>query len=210
MDELFEKLEKDIYEMDVWDIEYNYWLNHQDGWKEESKEKERVKILIAELKKEVDFDWARDRRLEYLEERVKKVYKLLSGLQRLEEKNPEMFLLTNELRDAERKYKHLYIEFATLNAYTEKKSNRHSDDVVQRCREVPIENLFDAHIHNAGNGRKRMCCPFHNERTGSFFIFPDNTWHCFGCGAHGHNTIDFIMKLKEINFQDAVTHLMSF
>ncbi|KAF2955814.1 DNA primase [Marinitoga sp. 38H-ov] len=47
-------------------------------------------------------------------------------------------------------------------------------------------------------------CPFHPEDTPSFFIFPStNTFHCFGCGAHG-DPITFIQKYEQLNFVEAV------
>lgn len=47
-------------------------------------------------------------------------------------------------------------------------------------------------------------CPFHPEDTPSFFIFPaTNTFHCFGCGAHG-DPISFIQKYEQLSFIDAV------
>jgi hypothetical protein len=49
-------------------------------------------------------------------------------------------------------------------------------------------------------------CPFHDEKTPSFFIFDNNRFKCFGCGAHG-DSIDFIQKLYGLSFQDALKHL---
>ena len=40
------------------------------------------------------------------------------------------------------------------------------------------------------NRKGYACCPFHNEKTGSFKVYSDGTYHCFGCGAHG-DVIDF-------------------
>jgi DNA primase len=48
------------------------------------------------------------------------------------------------------------------------------------------------------------CCPFHQERTGSFFVFPKD--HCFGCGAHG-DAVDFVMNANRLSFREAVTWL---
>ena len=45
-------------------------------------------------------------------------------------------------------------------------------------------------------------CPFHNEKTASFRVYKDGTFHCFGCGAHG-DVITFVMKMQNISFQDA-------
>ena len=48
------------------------------------------------------------------------------------------------------------------------------------------------------------CCPFHNERTPSFIVSPGrNTYHCFGCGAHG-SPIDFVMNLDNKNYPEAI------
>jgi CHC2 zinc finger len=32
-------------------------------------------------------------------------------------------------------------------------------------------------------------CPLHKEKTASFTVYPDNHYHCFGCGAHGNVVI---------------------
>jgi len=34
-------------------------------------------------------------------------------------------------------------------------------------------------------GRWRARCPFHNEKTPSFVVYEDASYHCFGCRAHG-------------------------
>lgn len=49
-------------------------------------------------------------------------------------------------------------------------------------------------------------CPFHNEKTASFRVYPDNTFHCFGCGAHG-DVITFVMKMQGVGFLDACARL---
>jgi DNA primase len=50
------------------------------------------------------------------------------------------------------------------------------------------------------------CCPFHAEKTPSFCVFPDQHYHCFGCGAHG-DTIDFLMRSRRLSFSEAVAKL---
>ena len=50
-------------------------------------------------------------------------------------------------------------------------------------------------------------CPFHDEKTPSFKVFPDNRFKCFGgCGEHG-DVIDFVQKFYGLSFQDALKHL---
>lgn len=49
-------------------------------------------------------------------------------------------------------------------------------------------------------------CPFHNEKTASFRVYPDDTFHCFGCGAHG-DVITFVMKMQNLTFNAACEQL---
>ncbi len=51
------------------------------------------------------------------------------------------------------------------------------------------------------------CCPFHNEKTASFYVNDDKQfYHCFGCGAHG-DAIGFMMQDGNLSFIDAVEAL---
>ena len=51
-------------------------------------------------------------------------------------------------------------------------------------------------------------CPFHSrDNHGSLKLYPeDRGWHCFGCNAGG-SVIDFVMKLFDLTFQQAVLRL---
>ena len=52
-------------------------------------------------------------------------------------------------------------------------------------------------------------CPFHHEKTASLKLYPgDGGFHCFGCGAHG-SVIDFVMRLLDLSFPQAVVRLSS-
>jgi DNA primase len=48
-------------------------------------------------------------------------------------------------------------------------------------------------------------CPFHREKTGSFYVWPDH-YHCFGCGAHG-DAIAWLMHGCGLTFVAAVAYL---
>ena len=57
-------------------------------------------------------------------------------------------------------------------------------------------------------GRNYMCnCPFHNERTPSFVVFPGrNNYKCFGCGVSG-GPISFVMEFDHLTFPGAIKKL---
>jgi DNA primase len=53
----------------------------------------------------------------------------------------------------------------------------------------------------------RGCCPFHNEKTPSFYVNDEKSfYHCFGCSAHG-DAIRFLTEAKGLAFMDAVKEL---
>jgi len=51
------------------------------------------------------------------------------------------------------------------------------------------------------------CCPFHQEKTASFYVSPRKQfYYCFGCGAHG-NALSFVMDYDRLPFVEAVEAL---
>jgi len=79
------------------------------------------------------------------------------------------------------------------------------DEVVARS---DIVEVISARVPLKKAGREyKACCPFHNEKSPSFWVSPDKQfYHCFGCGAHG-TVIGFLMQYEKMEFFDAVADL---
>ena len=61
-------------------------------------------------------------------------------------------------------------------------------------------------LHKSGVNYKGLC-PFHNEKTPSFFVSPTRgTCHCFGCGKGG-TPINFIMEHEQMTYVEALRWL---
>lgn len=82
-----------------------------------------------------------------------------------------------------------------------------SDEVKSRVDIVELVSRY-APLQRAGRTYK-ACCPFHDERTPSFVVFPDTgTWHCFGACATGGDAFSFLMKKENIDFKEALQVLL--
>lgn len=67
---------------------------------------------------------------------------------------------------------------------------------------LTIEEVVSSYIavEKKGNTLKAKC-PFHNEKTASFFISPDRgTYHCFGCSAGG-DIFTFVEEFEGLDFK---------
>ena len=73
---------------------------------------------------------------------------------------------------------------------------------------VPLGDLVGRRVRLTRRGRERAgLCPFHNEKTPSFYVVEDKGFfHCFGCGAHG-DAIGFLMRADNLDFIEAVERL---
>jgi DNA primase len=79
------------------------------------------------------------------------------------------------------------------------------DEIVARS---DIVEIIGARVALKKAGREfKACCPFHSEKTPSFWVSPDKQfYHCFGCGAHG-TAVGFLMQYEKLEFPEAIAAL---
>ena len=79
------------------------------------------------------------------------------------------------------------------------------DEVRERADIVEIVRMR-VDLRKAGLEWKGRC-PFHEERTGSFWVNPiKKTYYCFGCGARG-DLITFVRETQTLAFTEAIEWL---
>src|SRR5690348_17055286 len=73
---------------------------------------------------------------------------------------------------------------------------------------LPIADLIQQRTALQRSGRNyKGLCPFHGEKTPSFYVFPDShSYHCFGCKESG-DIFNFVMKTQGLDFGDALKEL---
>ena len=75
-------------------------------------------------------------------------------------------------------------------------------------RRNDIEEVIGQYVQLRRRGRTATgLCPFHNEKTPSFVVYPDTqSFYCFGCGAAG-DVINFVRKYNNLGYVEAVKQL---
>ncbi len=77
---------------------------------------------------------------------------------------------------------------------------------VEKIKErLTIEEVVSTYIKIEKSGANfKARCPFHNEKTPSFFISPNrNSYYCFGCGASG-DIFTFVEEFEGLDFKGAL------
>lgn len=77
-------------------------------------------------------------------------------------------------------------------------------------RRNDIEEVVGQYVQLRRRGRTLSgLCPFHNEKTPSFVVYPDTqSFYCFGCGAAG-DVISFVRKYNNLGYVETVKQLAS-
>ena len=77
-------------------------------------------------------------------------------------------------------------------------------------RRNDIEEVIGQYVQLRRRGRTLSgLCPFHNEKTPSFVVYPDTqSFYCFGCGAAG-DVINFVRRYNNLGYVESVKQLAS-
>ena len=84
-----------------------------------------------------------------------------------------------------------------------------SDSFLQELKmKTDIEDVVSTYVTLKRRGSTYVgLCPFHNEKTPSFTVFPDTqSFFCFGCNAGG-DVIGFTKNIENLDYIDAVKML---
>lgn len=84
-----------------------------------------------------------------------------------------------------------------------------SDSFLQELKmKTDIEDVISTYVTLKRRGATLVgLCPFHNEKTPSFTVYPaTQSFYCFGCDAGG-DAITFVKKIENLDYLDAVKTL---
>lgn len=71
-----------------------------------------------------------------------------------------------------------------------------AENTLQAVKNVSLVDVIGQYVELKRHGNEyRANCPFHEERTPSFYVNPGKGYKCFGCNAGGGDAIAFIMAL---------------
>lgn len=189
-----------------------WWGLDQYFKKEEKKYYQEVKPKIRKeldnFIESMDKEWRIARRKDFLINEVVKlrkiVYNIKEGFNKLKRLKVPTWLLNiySELNPYD-------IHDRKLNRYENELymvKNEVTTELIERVKEVSIKELIGIPTKKMGQ-LEWVHCPFHNDKTPSFAIYPGTGgWYCYGCGEGG-SSIDFIMKRDNMTFLQAVNYL---
>ena len=80
-----------------------------------------------------------------------------------------------------------------------------STPVEQIKERLSIEDVVSSYIKLERSGKNlKAKCPFHNEKTPSFYVSPDRgSYYCFGCGAKG-DIFSFVEQFEGLDFMGSL------
>ena len=80
------------------------------------------------------------------------------------------------------------------------------DEIKSRLDILDVVSKY-TNLQRSGRSYKAVC-PFHTEKTPSFFVFPERqSWRCFGACATGGDIFSFIIRIENLDFSEALKRL---
>ena len=82
-----------------------------------------------------------------------------------------------------------------------------SDRVITEIKDrIDIVEYIGRMVDLSSSGQTfKARCPFHSEKTPSFFVFPNTkTWHCFGSCGEGGDIFSFVQKREGLTFRESL------
>jgi DNA primase len=82
------------------------------------------------------------------------------------------------------------------------------EDIDKIFEAVRIEEVVGDYVSLKKRGVNLIgCCPFHSEKTPSFYVSPvKGIYKCFGCGKGGH-AVNFVMEQDKLSYPEALRYL---
>ena len=109
----------------------------------------------------------------------------------------------SEILQLEKDLNRLCFLLVRATGHADKRSTQWEEAFNRAKYQTSIEEIASRYL-NIENYRRNVVCPFHEDKSPSMKFYPKkNLFLCFGCGARG-SPIDFVMKIENCTFQEAV------
>ena len=156
---------------------------------------------LRQFRAEVDEEWAKGRRREYLGEAIRKLEREISALcgeTPDEGTRDDLTRMFNRLRvqDLEHQKGRLAWELRSLSRRG--KRNGLEPFQIEKARAFPMEELVETK-------RGMMLCPLHEDTHPSMLV-KKGFGYCFSCGGH-LDSIGYLMNVRGMRFREAVEAL---
>ena len=113
------------------------------------------------------------------------------------------WLLGDLVEGKEAQIKKNYFMLSSLKPTKDLPTGKITAQDIARAKEHPLTTYLK--VNHAGFAQ----CPFHGkDKTPSLKVYKNNRWYCFSCSA-GTDTIDFVMRLYNLKFLEAVKRILN-
>lgn len=172
-----------------------------------TKEAKRIYNAIIQLKKEVDPEWAKERRLEYLITQLSDLVRTFSGdcvdvISYADRGHKEEWLLMVwRLRDMTwqlKRIRSIIIEHKSIKKGGN--DNQISREDIELARQCPIASIIPV------DGKSFAYCLWHDDKKTPNMYCKGNYFYCFACGESGDG-IKLMMKKDNLSFVEAINRL---